>query len=157
MTIIITRTPLLLGLVVLCASLAGCEQRAPVVYVLDSPQTVVLTPSASASQVRLGETITLHVERKTTGTWKQVPRNELKPGQCWVYRPPVEIEKEVAHGVQWQVVPENAVEFHTEYQLDQSRVATLRAPGKVRLTPISSVKCEAGRSVAGSSLEIEVS
>jgi hypothetical protein len=126
------------------------------VYVLESPQTVVLTASASASTVQQGETVVLHVERRTSGQWKQVSRDQLTPGQCWVYRPPVEVEPEAAHSVQWEVVPEGAVEFRTEYQLDQTRVATLTAKGKVRLTPISAVKCEEGRSVAGPSIEIEV-
>ena len=139
------------------AALAGCEQRGPRVYVLESPQSTVLTASASASKVQQGETVVLHVERRTTGKWKQVTRDELAPGQCWVYRPPVEVEAEVAHTVQWEVVPEGAVEFHTEYQLDGTRVATMVAKGKVTLTPITVAKCEENRSVAGPSIEIEVS
>jgi hypothetical protein len=127
------------------------------VYVLESPQSTVLTASASASKVQQGETVVLSVERRTTGTWKQVSRDELAPGQCWVYRPPVEVEPEVAHGVQWEVLPEGAVEFHTEYQLDGTRVATMVAKGKVTLTPISVAKCEEDRSVAGAPIEIEVS
>lgn len=155
--IIIMRYASMLLMPALLAALAGCEQRGPFVYVLESPQSVVLNASASASKVQQGETVVLHVERKTSGQWKQVSRNELKPGQCWVYRPPQQVESEVAHNVQWEVVPENAMEFHAEYQLDQTRVATMRARGKVTLTPISAVKCEDGRSVAGPSIEIEVS
>ena len=139
------------------AVLAGCEQRGPVVYVLDGPQSVELKASASASTVQQGETVVLHVERRTTGKWKQIPRGELTPGQCWVYRPPVEVEPEVAHSVQWEVIPENAVEFHSEYQLDQSRVATMKVKGTVQLTPVSPVKCEEGRGVAGAPIQIEVS
>lgn len=74
-----------------------------------------------------------------------------------MYRPPVEVEPEVARSVQWQVEPEGAVQFHTEYQLDQTRVATLAAKGKIKLTPISTVECEPDRSVAGPAIEIEVS
>lgn len=139
------------------AIVAGCEQRAPSVYVLESPQSVELIASASAAKVQQGETVVLHVERRTSGKWKQVPRDQLTPGQCWVYRPPVEVEPEIAHSVQWEVVPEGAVQFHEEYQLDQTRVATLIAKGKITLTPISAVKCEADRSVAGPAIEIEVS
>lgn len=139
------------------AVLAGCEQRGPFVYVLESPQSVVLTASASASTVQQGETVVLRVERRTSGKWKQVSRDELNPGQCWVYRPPLAVEPEIAHSVGWQVVPEGAVEFHTEHQMDQTRVATMTAKGKVKLTPISAVKCEDGRSVVGPSIEIEVS
>ena len=54
----------------------------------------------------MGESVVLHVEQRTSGNWKQVPRSELEPGQCWVYRRPVEVEPEVAHSVQWEVVPE---------------------------------------------------
>lgn len=138
------------------AALAGCNQRGPTVYVLEGPQTVELKTSASASKVQQGETVVLHVEQRTSGKWKQIPRDELKPGQCWVYRPPVELEPEVAHNVLWEVIPEGAVEFHSEYQMDQSRVATMRAPGTIKLTPIGKVKCEEGRSVVGSTIEIEV-
>jgi hypothetical protein len=138
------------------ALVAGCEQRGPVVYVLESPQSVVLTPAASATRVKQGETVVLQVERRTSGQWKPVSRDELAPGQCWVYRPPVEVEPEVAHGVQWEVVPEGAVAFHTEYQMNQTRVATLITRGTVTLTPVSAVKCEDDRSVVGPAIEIEV-
>jgi hypothetical protein len=138
------------------AALAGCEQSGPTVYVLEGEQTVELKTSASTTKVQQGESVVLHVEQRATGNWKQIPRKELTPGQCWVYRPPVELEPEVAHNVQWEVVPEGAVEFHSEYQLDQSRVATMRAKGTIKLTPYGKVKCEEGRTVAGSTIEIEV-
>ncbi|HLS79916.1 MAG TPA: hypothetical protein VK025_00740 [Steroidobacter sp.] len=137
--------------------LAGCEQRAPSVYVLESPQSVELIAAASASHVRQGETVVLHVERRTSGEWKAISRDQLRSGQCWVYRPPPQVEPEVAHSLQWEVDPEGAVEFHTDYQLDQSRVATMLAKGTVRLTPISTVKCEDDRLVVGPTIEIEVS
>src|SRR5688500_3535943 len=95
-------------------ALAGCEQRGPTVYVLEGQQEVQLNTSASAATVKQCETVVLHVEQRTTGKWKQLPRKELTPGQCWVYRPPVEVEPEVAHNVQWEVIPEGAVEFHSE-------------------------------------------
>ena len=140
------------------ALLAGCgEQRGPTVYVLEGQQSVELKASATPMKVQPGGQVVLHVERRTTGQWKKVSRSELRPGQCWVYRPPVEVEPEVAHSVQWEVVPENAVEFHSEYQLDQSRVATVRASGKVSLTPVDKVKCEEDRVVAGNTIEIDAS
>lgn len=137
-------------------AIAGCEQRGPTVYVLDGEQTVELKTSASASTVEQGGTVVLHVEQRTSGNWKQISRGELTPGQCWVYRPPVEVEPEVAHSVQWEVIPDGAVEFHQEYQLDQSRVATMMTKGTIKLTPIGKVKCEEGRAVVGSTVEIEV-
>jgi len=140
------------------ALIGGCgEQRGPTVYVLDGQQSVELKASASPMKVHPGGQVVLHVERRTTGQWKKISRNELAPGQCWVYRPPVEVEPEVAHSVQWEVVPENAVEFHAEYQLDQSRVATVHVSGKVSLTPLDKVKCEEGRVVAGNTIEIDAS
>ncbi|HEY0939598.1 MAG TPA: hypothetical protein VGE08_05840 [Steroidobacter sp.] len=145
-----------LAVPVVLGSLAGCEQRAPTVYVLEGEQTVELNASASPTTVKLGENVVLHVEQRTTGNWKQIPRNELKPGQCWVYRPPVEVEPEVAHSVQWEVIPEGAVQFPQEYQLNKSRVATMMVKGTVKLTPIGKVKCEEGRTVVGSTVEIEV-
>lgn len=139
------------------AVVAGCEQRGPFVYVLDSPQSVTLTATASQSKVQQGETVVLHVERRTKGNWRRISRGELAPGQCWVYRPPVEVEPEVAHSIQWVVEPEGAVAFHREIQLDQSRLATMNVPGTIELTPVSTVKCEEGRTVEGAPLEIEVS
>jgi hypothetical protein len=142
---------------VLLTLLAGCEQRAPMVYVLESPQSIELTASASPTSVQQGETVVLRVARRTSGKWKQVSRDELNAGQCWVYRPPAESEDEVAHEVQWAVVPENAVRFSTEYQMDHTRVATMMVKGTIELTPISAVKCEAERIVEGPSIRIEVS
>jgi hypothetical protein len=138
------------------AAVSGCDQRGPTVYVLESPQEVELTATASPATVQQGQTVVLHVQQRTVGKWKQISRDELAPGQCWVYRPPTEVEPEVAHSVQWEVIPENAVEFHREMQMDQSRVATMMVKGTIKLTPITKVKCEEGRSVYGSTLEIEV-
>jgi hypothetical protein len=138
------------------AVVAGCEQRGPFVYVLESPQTVVLKATASTTKAQQGEKVVLHVERQTTGKWQRVSRGDLKPGQCWVYRPPVAVEAEVAQNVQWVVDPEGAVEFHTEYQMDQSRAATMMTKGTIKLTPVGKVACEEGRSVEGAPVEIEV-
>lgn len=152
----VMRSVSMLALPVVLVAIAGCEGRGPTVYVLEGEQTVELNASASASTVKQGETVVLHVEQRSKGNWKQIPRRELQPGQCWVYRPPVEVEPEVAHSVQWEVIPERSVEFHPEYQLDQSRVVTMMNKGTIKLTPIGKVKCEEGRMVVGSTIEIEV-
>lgn len=55
------------------------------------------------------------------------------------------------------MIPENAVEFHSEYQLDKSRVATVHASGKVSLTALDKVKCEEARVVSGNTIEIDAS
>jgi hypothetical protein len=135
---------------------AGCEQQGPWVYVLESPQNVTLKPSASALKVQQGETVVLRVERQTTGNWKRIPRDELTRGQCWLYRPPAEHEAEVADSVKWEVAPEWAVQFNTDYRLDHTRIATMLTKGKVTVTPLSAVACEADRVVDGPSIEIEV-
>ena len=143
-------TPALLALI------AGCEQQAPKVYVLEGPQSITLAPSVSPERVRQGETVTLSVKRRTEGKWKQIPRDELRPGQCWVYRPPTPTEEEAAASVEWAVEPETALWFNTEYQMDQTRTATLRRKGTVRLTPLSAVKCEPDRVVEGPTIQLEV-
>jgi len=137
--------------------LAGCERKAPMVYVLESPQSVSLVSSASASKAQQGDTVVLHLERRTSGKWKQIPRDEVQRGQCWLYRPPAESEAEVADNVHWEVVPEDAVRFNEEYRLDHTRIATMKVTGRIELTPLSAVPCEADRVVAGPTIAIEVS
>ena len=61
---------------------AGCKAQEPMVYVLASEQAVTLTPSVSATKVKQGEQIVLRVQRRAVGEWKQIPRNQLTPGQC---------------------------------------------------------------------------
>ena len=126
------------------------------VYVLQSPQTVTLKPSASAMKVQQGETVVLHLERRTSGKWKRISRDELRRGQCWQYQPPPESEAEVADKVEWEVVPEDAVRLNAEFRLDHTRIATMLVKGTIKLTPLSAVPCEPESGVAGPSIEIEV-
>lgn len=142
---------------ILSSALAGCAPKAAMVYVLEPPQTVTLTPSASAVNVKQGETITLHVKRQTTGKWKQIPRNQLAPGQCWLYVPPEQAEAEVADSVAWDIVPENAIQFTRAVRMDHARIAVVVYKGTIKLTPVSGVKCEGDRGVAGPSIEINAS
>lgn len=144
-------TAALLGMV------AGCGQRASLVYVLEGPQSVTLTASASALSVQQGETVVLRAERRTSGKWKQIPLNEVRPGQCWVYLPPAQLDAAVADGVQWEVVPEGAVAFNPEIRMDHTKVATMKVKGTITLQPLSPVKCEPDRVVEGPSIQIEVS
>jgi len=127
------------------------------VYVLDGPQEVKLTSSASATQVKHGESVTLHVERRITGKWKQIPRDRLTPGQCWLYTPPPELEAEVADNVEWVVEPEDAVRFNGEFRMDHTRIATMMMRGRVTLTPFTAVRCEKDRAEQGPAIRIEVS
>lgn len=151
------RTRSVLFMAGVCGVLSGCGKASKTVYVLEEPQTVTLTPSASLSSVQQGADVVLHVERRTRGKWKQTPLEAVGPGQCWVYRPPPEVEAEVADKVEWQVIPEGAVSFNREYRLDHTKIATMRVPGTVTLTPRSAVPCEPDRVVEGPAISIEVS
>lgn len=118
---------------------------------------MTLTASASALSVQQGETVVLRAERRTSGKWKQIPLNEVRPGQCWVYLPPAQLDAAVADGVQWEVVPEGAVAFNPEIRMDHTKVATMKVKGTITLQPLSPVKCEPDRVVEGPSIQIEVS
>jgi hypothetical protein len=141
----------------LLAFASGCGQQAPKVWVVESPQEVTLTASASASTVPLGESVTLHVERRTSGQWKQISRDQLRAGQCWQYRPPPQSEPEVADNVEWQSTPKHGISFDGAVRMDHKRVVTMRASGTVTLVPLSAVPCEPGRVVEGPPIQIEVS
>jgi hypothetical protein len=136
---------------------AGCKGQEPMVYVLASEQEVTLTPSASSSSVKQGEQVVLRLQRRSVGQWKQIPRDQVTPGQCWLYTPPPELEQEVADSVEWQVVPENAVRFDSTFRMDHTRIVTMMSTGTIVLTPFSAVRCEKDRFVEGPALRIEVS
>jgi hypothetical protein len=144
-------------IVLLSAFTAGCKQQSPMVYVLDGPQDVTLTVSASATEANAGETIVLHAQRRSVGKWKQIPRDQLTPGQCWLYTPPPELEAEVADNLEWAVEPENAVQFDTTFRMDHTRPATLLVKGRITLRPFTAVRCEKDRVEEGPAIRIEVS
>lgn len=133
----------------------GCKQQAPLVYVLESPQEVTLKVSASAVRVPRGETVVLHAERRAVGKWKQIPRDQLTPGQCWLYRPPPEFEPEVADSVEWEIIPDRGIQLDPTFRMDHTRVALVAVPGKYTLTAYSAVTCEKDRVVQGPTIEIE--
>ncbi len=142
--------------VMLIGALAGCEKQTKMVYVLDGPQQVTLTTSASAQKVRQGESVQLHAELRANGNWKQIPMDQVTRGQCWVYHPPAEVEPEVADSVEWEVAPDGAVAFRPEFRLDHKRVITMDTRGTIRLRPKINVKCEPDRQVEGPPIVIEV-
>jgi hypothetical protein len=153
----LARSPLLFLAPAAFALASGCKQQAPMVYVLESPPSVTLTASASASKVQQGETVVLRAQRHTTAKWRQIPRDQLRPGQCWVYRPPAASEPEVADTLEWKVVPVGSVRFSPEVRMDHAEVVTMVFKGSIKLTPLSAVTCEPGRVVEGPAIEIEVS
>lgn len=145
--------------VFLCAALAlasGCKQQQPLVYVLASEQKVSLKASVSATKVQQGEQVVLRVERHAVGQWKQIPRDQLTPGQCWLYVPPPEVEAEVADKIEWEVIPDRGVQFDPVFRMDHTRIAVMAVKGTYRLTPYSSVVCEKDRVVQGKTILIEV-
>ena len=143
-------------IVLFSAFFVGCEQQSPMVYVLDGPQDVTLTASASAARVPVGETVVLHAQRRSVGKWKQIPRDQLTPGQCWLYTLPPEFEEAVADNVEWQVDPENAVRFDTTFRMDHTRLATMMRKGRIALRPLTAVRCEKDRVEEGPVIHIEV-
>jgi hypothetical protein len=145
-----------LALTLICFFAAGCEQKQPMVYVLDGSQEVTLTASASATEVKAGETVVLHAKRRAVGKWKQIPRDQLTPGQCWLYTPPPEVEEEVADNLEWQADPENAVRLDGTVRMDHTRLATMVRKGRVALRPATAVRCEKDRVEEGRPIHIEV-
>ena len=137
--------------------IAGCKGQEPLVFVLASEQQVTLTPSVSATSVKLGEQVTLRVSRRAVGQWKQIPRDQLTPGQCWLYTPPPEFEQEVADNVEWVAEPEDAIRFDGTFRMDHTRIATVTRTGTIVLTPYTAVRCEKDRVVEGPAVRIEVS
>lgn len=135
---------------------SGCEQQQPMVYVLEGQQKVTLTTSASATTVNVGDTVVLHAERRSEGNWKQIPRDQLTPGQCWLYTLPPAHEQEVAASIDWEMLPENAVRFDTAFRMDHTRIATMMVRGKVTLIPLTTVRCEKDRIEEGPPLRFEV-
>lgn len=148
-----------LRVVPVCAALmfaSGCEQQQPMVYVLEGTQDITLTASASATTVKVGETVVLHAQRRSVGKWKQIPRDQLTPGQCWLYTAPPEFEQEVAASIDWEVTPENAVRFDNAVRMDQTRIATMMVRGRVSLRPLTTVRCEKDRIEEGEPIRLEV-
>jgi hypothetical protein len=139
------------------ALVAACKGQEPMVYVLTAEQQVTLTPKASPTSVKQGEQVTLHVQRRSVGQWKQIPRDQLTPGQCWLYTRPPELEEEVADNVEWVAAPENSIRFEGTFRMDHTRVVTMMRTGTISITPLSPVRCEKDRAVEGPALKIEVS
>ncbi len=136
--------------------ISGCDREPEFVYVLEAPQTVALSVSASAMKVTAGEPVVLHASRRTSGTWKRIANKERKPDQCWMVRPPPEAEDEVADNLHWETSPAEAARFNTDFRADHTRSVTFASPGTFTLASSSAVWCELGRSVAASPLQIEV-
>ena len=138
-------------------ALSACgKQGSKMVYVLEEPQQVTLTASASPEKVGRGEAVTLHAERRSTGKWKQIPMDQVTQGQCWVYQIPDAVEPEVADSIEWEVHPGGSVLFKPEYRLDHKRIITTDRMGRITFVPRTTVKCEIDRIVEGTPIQIQV-
>lgn len=135
---------------------AGCKAQEPMVYVLAAEQQVTLTPTISTTKVQTGEQIVLSVQRRAVGEWKQIPRNQLTPGQCWLYTPPPEEDQEAADSVEWEIIPDRGLQLDPVFRMDHTRLAVASFAGTYKLTPYSPVKCEKDRVVQGPTIVIEV-
>ena len=138
-------------------ALSACgKQGSKMVYVLEEPQQVTLTASASPEKVGRGEAVTLHAERRSTGKWKQIPMDQVTQGQCWVYQIPDAVEPEVADSIEWEVHSGGSVLFKPEYRLDHKRIITTDRMGRITFVPRTTVKCEIDRIVEGTPIQIQV-
>lgn len=153
----LSRSPYVFLFAALVACFSGCGKRGGLVYVLEEPQSMTLTASASSTTAKPGDTIVLRVERRTEGKWKQIPLAEVQKGQCWVYQPPAQHEPEVADNVHWAIAPENGAVLDRNFRMDHTKVATINIKGTITFTPVSKLKCEDDRAVEGTPIRIEVS
>jgi hypothetical protein len=111
----------------------------------------------SALSIVLTAAIVLHAERRVVGKWNQIPRDQLAPGQCWLYTPPPEMEEEVADNVDWEMEPENAIRLDPTFRMDHTRVGTVMlSKGRITLRPLTALKCEKDRVEEGRPIHIDV-
>lgn len=135
------------SLVCLAVTLQSCDRMPEFVFVREAPQAVTLTASASARQIRVGDAVVLHVERRTTGVWRRMASKDLQADQCWMAAVPPEHEPEVADNVHWIVDPPGAATFNTGFRSDHTRTVVLSGEGRFALSARTTLWCEPGRSV----------
>lgn len=144
------------GSVLAAVVLQACDRMPEFVYVLEAPQVVELTASASSPSIAVGEPVVLYAERRTRGSWLRIPSRDLKPGQCWMAALPPEHEAAVSDNLHWRVEPDGAATFNADFRSDHTRTVVLSKPGVFTLTPSTAVWCEPGRTVVTTPLRIEV-
>jgi hypothetical protein len=98
------------------------------------------TGKGLAPEVRVGEPLTLHANR-SSGPWVEVVRPSLPTDACWIGRPPLHEEPEVADNLRWVVEPEGRATFNLGLTKDHTRVVRFAAPGRYALHAISSMWC----------------
>ena len=141
----------------LLAVLQGCDDGPPrLVYVLQAPQSVELTASASNIRVKSGTPFVLHATRKTQGDWKQIPSRDLASDQCWMAAVPKAEEPEVADNVLWRVEPALGVQFNADFRPNRTREVTVVHPGTYTFRASNGVWCEPGRTVSAAPFQVTV-
>jgi len=128
-------------------SLPGCDRTPRFVYVLQAPQSVELSASASASTVTAGTPFVLHGSRTSHGVWKRIESKDLLPDQCWIAEIPPENEPEVADNLLWRVKPADGVKFNTDFRTNRTREVTVSNPGTYTFVSSSGPWCERGRTI----------
>jgi hypothetical protein len=126
------------------------------VYVLDAPQSVELTASASANNVKAGVPFVLHATRRTQGLWTRIESKNLKPDQCWMALIPPTREPEVADNVRWHASPSPGVKFNTDIRPNRTREVTVASPGMYTFTASYEPWCEPGRTVTATPVTVVV-
>ena len=157
-TDMIVRSTSALVMAALLVMVTGCGQRGSLVYVLEEPQSVTLTASASAVSVQQGETVVLRVERRTSRKWQtdSAERSALRAmlgvsAACGNRKPP----RPTAFS--GRSCRRTRSRSPRKYRMDHTKIATMNVKGTITLTPLSPVKCEPDRVVEGPSIQIEVS
>ena len=98
------------------------------------------TAKGREPEVRVGEPLTLHA-RRSSGPWVEVARRNLPTDACWIARPPLPDEPEVADNLRWVVEPEGRATFNLGLNEDHTRVVRFTEPGRYALHAISSMWC----------------
>jgi len=143
-------------LMVLLSALTGCDQMPEFVFILEFPQTVVLTTTASPLRVHIGDKVVLSAQRVTKGIWKRIPSKLLTPEQCWMAAIPPERESEVADNLHWVVNQSDSAKYNTDFRPDHTRAVTMSAAGMFSFSASTSIWCEPGRTITAPPLRVEV-
>lgn len=137
-------------------SLSACDKGPPEVYVPLTEPEVELKVRASATEVSVGEPVTLYAERWNHGKWILVERKELASEQCWLRHPPEYHERDVADNLRWEAIPSKGVRFNVGVRVDHARTVIFENPGEFILESRSKVWCRPDKEEKGRAIKISV-
>lgn len=138
-------------------SLPACDNGPRDVYVPLTEPEVELMVRASATEVSVGEPVTLYAERWNHGEWKLVERKQLTSEQCWLRHPPQYHEKEVSDNLRWEAVPSEGVRFNVDVRSNHTRKVIFEEPGTFMLESSSKVWCRPDKEEEGAAIKVVVS